>query len=72
MPAPKVAPLPVQVFIHFKSLAVAWANFTIITPKGLTGAFRPVLGRKTNLLPNHFWFSGLPHISCKRWLDFFD
>jgi hypothetical protein len=50
MPVPKVAPLPVQIFIHSKTLAMACANFTIITPIGLTGVFRPVLGRKTNLL----------------------
>ncbi len=79
-PAPKVAALPVQIFIHSKSLAMACANFTIIMPIGLTGAFRPVLGRKSNLLPNHLRFGGLPHtchchsyaFPCKRWLDFFD
>jgi hypothetical protein len=47
-PVPKVAPLPAQIFIHFKTLAMACVNFTITTPIGLTDAFRPVLGRKTN------------------------
>jgi hypothetical protein len=61
MPAPKVAPLPAQIFSHFKTLAMACANFPITTPIWLTGAFRPVLGRKTNLPPNPFWFSGFPH-----------
>jgi hypothetical protein len=77
-PAPKVAPLPTRIFIHSKTLAMACANFTIITPIGLTGAFRPVLGRKTNLPLDHFRFGGLPHtchchsyaFSCKSWLDF--
>ncbi len=46
-PVPKVAPLPAQISIPSKTLAMACANFTIITPIGLTGAFRPVLGRKT-------------------------
>jgi hypothetical protein len=45
---PKSHPLPVQIFIHSKTLAMACANFTIITPTGLTGVFRPVLGRKTS------------------------
>ena len=45
-PVPKVAPLSVQISIPSKTLAMACANFTITTPIGLTGAFRPVLGRK--------------------------
>jgi hypothetical protein len=44
---PKSCPLPTQIFIHFKTLAMACVNFTITTPIGLTGALRPVLGRKT-------------------------
>jgi hypothetical protein len=56
-PAPKVAPLPAQTFIPFKTLAIAWVNFTIITPIRLTGAFCPVLGPKTSMPPNHFRFS---------------
>jgi hypothetical protein len=40
-PVPKVAPLSVQIFTHSKTLAMACANFTIITPIGLTGAFHP-------------------------------
>jgi hypothetical protein len=79
-PAPKVVPLPAQIFINLKTLAKACVNFTITTPIGLTGAFRPVLGRKTNTLPDPFRFGGFPH-TChyhgyafprKRWLDFFD
>jgi hypothetical protein len=35
---------------------MACVNFTIITPMRLTGAFRPVLGQKTSMPPNHFWF----------------
>ncbi len=54
------------------------SHFTNILPIGLTGAFRPVLDRKTNLPPNHFQFGGLPHtcechgyaFPCKRWLNF--
>ncbi len=46
MPVPKVAPLPAQISIHFKTLAMACENFTTTTPIGLTGAFRLILGRK--------------------------
>ncbi len=77
-PAPKVAPLPTQTSILSKTLAMAVVNFTITTPIRLTGALCPVLGRKTSLPPNHFWFGGqsntrrchgnaFPH---KRWIDF--
>ncbi len=77
-PAPNVIPLPTQIFIHFKTLAMACVNFTITMPIGLTGAFRPVLGRKTNTLPDPFRFVGFLHtchchgyaFPCKRWLDF--
>jgi hypothetical protein len=80
VPVPKVAPLPVQIFTPSRTLAMACANFTIITPIGLTGAFRPVLGRKTNSPPDPFWFGGFPHtrhchgyaFSRKRWFDFSD
>jgi hypothetical protein len=49
-------------------------------PIGLTGAFHPVLGPKTNSLPDPYRFGGFPHtchchgyaFSRKRWLDFFD
>jgi hypothetical protein len=66
--------------IPSKTLAMACANFTIITPIGLTGAFRPVLGRKTNSPPNPFRFGGFPHtchcygyaFSRKRRFDFSD
>jgi hypothetical protein len=79
-PAPKVDPLPAQIFTHFKTLAMACVNFTITMPIGLTGAFHPVLGRKTNSPPNLFRFGGFSHtshchsyaLSCKRWLDLFD
>jgi hypothetical protein len=79
-PVPKVAPLPAQIFIHLKTLPVACVNFTITTPIGLTGAFRPVLGRKTNMPLDPFRFGGFPHtchchgyaFPCKRWLDLFD
>jgi hypothetical protein len=57
---PKSRPLPTQIFIHFNNLAMACANFTITTPR-LTGVCRPVLGRKTNLPPNHLRFGSLPH-----------
>jgi hypothetical protein len=77
---PKVAPLPAQIFIHFKTLAMACVNFTITTPIGLTGAFGPVLGGKTNTPPDPFRFGGFPHtchchghaFPCKHWLDLFD
>jgi hypothetical protein len=55
-PAPKVVPLPAQTFIPFKTLAMACANFTIITPIRLTGALRHVLGWKSSLPPSHFRF----------------
>jgi hypothetical protein len=58
MPAPKISPLPTQIFIPLQTLAMACVNFTIITPIRLTGAFRPVLGQKTSMPPNHFRFSG--------------
>jgi hypothetical protein len=53
---PKSRPLSIQIFILFKTLAMACANFTTTTPIGLTGAFCPVLGRKTNLPPDFFQF----------------
>ncbi len=76
---PKSRPLPAQIFIHFKTLAMACANFTITMPIGLTGAFRPVPGQKTNSPPNLFWFSGFSltchchgyAFPCKCWLNFF-
>jgi hypothetical protein len=60
-PAPEVAPFPAQIFTHFKTLAMACVNFTITMPIGLTGAFRPVLGQKTNSPPNLFRFGGFSH-----------
>jgi hypothetical protein len=39
---------------------MACIYFTIITPIRLTGAFRPVLGWKTSLLPNHFGSAANP------------
>jgi hypothetical protein len=77
-PTPKVAPLPAQIFTHFKTLAMACENFTITMAIGLAGAFRPVLGRKTKLPPNRKRFGGFSHtshchsyaFSCKCWLDF--
>jgi hypothetical protein len=56
--APKVAPPPAQIFIRFRTLAMACANFTITTPIGLTGVLHPVLGRKTSLPLDHFRFGG--------------
>jgi hypothetical protein len=47
-PALKVAPLPTQICIHFKTLEMASVNFTTTTPIRLTGVLHPVLGRKTN------------------------
>ncbi len=61
MPAPKVAPLPAQISILFKTPAMACANFTTTMPIGLTGAFRPVLGRKTNSPPDPFRFGSFFH-----------
>jgi hypothetical protein len=77
---PKSRPPSCQISILFKTLAMACANFTTTMPIGLTGAFRPVLGRKTNLPPDPFRFGGFSYtchchgyaFSCKRWLDFFD
>jgi hypothetical protein len=74
---PKSHPLPTQISILFKTLAMTCAIFTTTTPIGLTGAFCPVLGRKTNSPPDPFRFSGFFHtchchscaFSCKRWLD---
>jgi hypothetical protein len=62
VPAPKVSPPPTQIFSPSKTLAMACVNFTIIVPIGLTGALRPVLGRKTNMPPNHFRFGGQSNI----------
>jgi hypothetical protein len=61
---PKSCPLPAQIFIHSKTQAMAFANFTIITPIGLTGAFHPVLGRKT-ILPQKYILLKYEHISQK-------
>jgi hypothetical protein len=79
-PVPRVAPLSTQIFTPSRTLAMACANFTITTPIGLTGAFRPVLGRKTNSPPDLLGFGRFPHTRhChgyafprKRWFDFFD
>jgi hypothetical protein len=57
-PAPKVTPLPALTFTLFKSLAMAFVNFTIIMPTRLTGVFQPVLGWETKLPWNPFWFGG--------------
>jgi hypothetical protein len=61
MPAPKVAPLPAQTFIPFKTLAMACVNFTIITPIWLTGVLHPELGWKICLPPSYLWFGGQSH-----------
>ncbi len=53
-PAPKVAPLPPLTFTLFKTLAIAFVNFTVIMPTRLTGVFHTVLGRKTKLPPKPF------------------
>jgi hypothetical protein len=74
---PKSRPPSCPDFYSFQTLAMACANFTTTTPIGLTGAFRPVLGRKTNSPPNPFWFGGFFHtchchgyaFSWKCWLD---
>jgi hypothetical protein len=75
---PKNHPLPAPISTLFRTLAMACVNFTITTPTGLTGAFRPVLCRKTNSPPDLFRFGSFPHtchchsyaFSRKRWLDF--
>jgi hypothetical protein len=77
-PAPKVAPLPAQTFIPFKTLAMACVNFTIIMSIRLTGVPCPVLGWKTNLPPSRFRFGGQSNTRhChdyvfprKCWIDF--
>jgi hypothetical protein len=66
-PAPKVAPLPGQISILFRTLAMACVNFLTTTPIGLTGAFRPVLGRKTNSPLDPFRFGGFFH-TCLMFL----
>jgi hypothetical protein len=58
---PKSRLLPTQIFILFRTLAMACVNFTTTMPIGLTGAFHPVLGRKTNLPPDPFLFGGFFH-----------
>jgi hypothetical protein len=47
-PAPKVAPLPALISTPFKTLAMAYVNFTTITATRLTGALLSMLGQKTN------------------------
>jgi hypothetical protein len=42
------APLPALISVRFKTLAMASSNFTATMPTRLTGALRPVHGRKTN------------------------
>ncbi len=77
---PKSRLLPTQIFILFRTLAMACVNFTTTMPIGLTGAFRSVLGRKTYSPPDPFQFGGFVHtchchgyaFSCKRWLDVFN
>jgi hypothetical protein len=44
----KIHPLPTLISINFKTLAMAFLNFTTTTPTRLPGVLRPVLGRKTN------------------------
>ncbi len=76
-PAPKVAHLPFQIFILFRTLAMACVNFTTTTPIGITGAFRPFLGRKTIPPLDPFRFGSFFHtcdchgyaFSCKCLLD---
>jgi hypothetical protein len=78
MPTAKFAPLPTRIFIPSKTLAMAGANFTIITPIRLTGLLRPVLGRKTSLPPSPFQSGGQSNTRhChgyafprKCWIDF--
>jgi hypothetical protein len=58
---PKSCPLPAQIFILFRTLAMACVNFTTTMPIGLTGAFHPVLGWKTNSPPDPFRFGSFFH-----------
>jgi hypothetical protein len=58
----KSRPPPALTSIPFSTLAMAYVNFTFITPIRLTGVLHPVLGRKTGLTPNHFRFSGFFHM----------
>jgi hypothetical protein len=61
MPTPKVAPLPAQTYIPFKTLAMVCVNFTSTTPTRLTGVLRPVLAGKTSLPLSHLRFGGQSH-----------
>jgi hypothetical protein len=58
MPVPKVARLPALLSMLFRTLPMACASFTIITPTEHTGVLHPVLSWKTKMLPNLFWFGG--------------
>jgi hypothetical protein len=67
-------------FYSFQNPGNGICKFTSTTPTRLTGALRPVLGRKTNLPLNHFRFGSHSHIrhchgyafSCQCWIDFLD
>ncbi len=76
----KSRPLPAPISIPFTTLAMVCANFTITTLTRLTGVLHPVLGQKTELPLNPFWFGGHSSthhchdnaFSSKCWIDFFD
>jgi hypothetical protein len=44
----KVIHLPALISIHFKTLAMAFVNFTTTAPTKFTGVLRSMLGLKTN------------------------
>jgi hypothetical protein len=75
---PKSRPPSRPDFHSFQNPGNGMCKFTITTPIGLTGAFRPILGWKTNTPRDPFRFGGFPH-TChchsyafprKCWLDF--
>jgi hypothetical protein len=57
-PVPKVARLPALLFTLSRTLPMACASFTIVTPTEHTGVLHPVPFRKTKVPPNLFWFGG--------------
>jgi hypothetical protein len=58
MPVQKVAHLPALLSTLFRTLPMACASFTTITPIEHTGVLHPVLSRKTKVPPKLFWFGG--------------
>jgi hypothetical protein len=57
-PVPKVTHLPALLSTPYRTLPMACASFTIITPIEHSGVLHPVLSWKTKVPLNLFWFSG--------------